>query len=89
MRKVVYRTQFKRDIRKQKKSGKDFTEFKKVVEMLAKGKVLDEKFKDHKLLGKFKNRRELHLAPDWILIYKLEEKSVIFERTGSHSDLFR
>ncbi len=28
-------------------------------------------------------------APDWLLIYKLESGAVIFERTGTHADLFR
>ena len=46
---------------------------------------------DHKLVGNYINRRELHIEPDWLLIYKLipENNSIIFERTGTHSDLFR
>jgi len=33
-------------------------------------------------------RRECHLEPDWLLIYKLNDDEIIFERTGAHSDLF-
>jgi len=30
-----------------------------------------------------------HIEPDWLLIYKLTSQEIIFERTGSHSDLFK
>ncbi|MCH9639272.1 MAG: type II toxin-antitoxin system YafQ family toxin [Betaproteobacteria bacterium] len=41
-------------------------------------------------MGNFSERRECHIEPDWILIYKIDEENnkIIFERTGSHSDLF-
>ncbi|WP_188826072.1 type II toxin-antitoxin system YafQ family toxin [Brucella endophytica] len=31
----------------------------------------------------------MHIEPDWLLIYKLDGRSVHFERTGTHSNLFR
>ena len=51
-------------------------------------KPLEVKFRDHKLTGNYKDRRECHIEPDWLLIYKLESQIIIFERTGTHSDLF-
>jgi addiction module RelE/StbE family toxin len=36
----------------------------------------------------FAGRRECHIEPDWLLVYRLEPGVVIFERTGTHSDLF-
>jgi mRNA interferase YafQ len=30
-----------------------------------------------------------HIESDWLLIDKIEDDRIIFERTGSHSDLFR
>ncbi len=56
--------------------------------MLTEGTPLAPEYRDHKLRGEYKNRRECHIAPDWLLIYKLESDSIIFERTGTHSDLF-
>jgi len=50
---------------------------------------LDEKHRDHKLIGNFKDRRECHIEPDWLVIYKIEGDKIIFETTGSHSDLFK
>jgi mRNA interferase YafQ len=48
------------------------------------------KHTDHPLTGNWIGFRELHINPDWLLIYKLipKEKTVVFTRTGSHSDLF-
>jgi len=47
-----------------------------------------ERFKDHPLIGNYKDRRECHIEPDWLLIYKLIGSEIIFERTGTHTDLF-
>jgi mRNA interferase YafQ len=45
--------------------------------------------RDHRLVGNYAGRRECHLESDWLLIYKTEEIRIIFERTGTHSDLFK
>ena len=51
-------------------------------------KPLAAKLRNHKLTGNWKDHWECHIAPDWLLIYKLSGEDVIFERTGSHADLF-
>ena len=43
---------------------------------------------DHALKGEFAGRRECHIEPDWLLVYKREPGVIIFERTGTHADLF-
>jgi len=55
---------------------------------IANAEPLPAALRDHKLIGNYQDRRECHLAGDWLLIYKLEKNTVIFERTGSHSELF-
>jgi len=47
-------------------------------------------YRDHNLRDNFKDRRECHIEPDWLLVYKLKkkEKAIVFERTGSHADIF-
>jgi mRNA interferase YafQ len=60
-----------------------------VMAKLVAEENLDVKHRDHKLVGSFKDRRECHIEPDWLLIYKIEGDKIIFERTGSHSDLFK
>ena len=55
---------------------------------LLEGRPLDARSRDHPLRGAYRDRRECHIAPDWLFIYKVEADAVIFERTGSHADLF-
>ena len=61
-----------------------------VVDTLAAGIPLPEKYRDHKLTGNYKECRECHITPDWLLIYEIAEKEIILylTRTGTHSDLF-
>jgi len=58
------------------------------MKLLIEGNDLPVKFLDHPLKGNRKGCRDLHIQPDWILIYRLIGNLVRFERTGSHSDLF-
>ena len=80
--------QFKRDYKKMIKRGKNIGKLNKLITELSSGTILDSKYKDHILLGNYKFRRECHVEPDWLLIYKIENDEIILERTGSHSDLF-
>lgn len=84
----VFTGQFKRDIKRIEKRNKDIKKLKDVMKLLASGEVLDKKYRDHELIGNYANRRECHIEPDWLLIYKTDQSSIIFERTGTHADLF-
>ena len=71
------------------KRGKDADKLKVVIATLVDEEPLAERYRDHALVGNYRGRRECHVEPDWLLIYKLLEGEVIFERTGSHSDVFK
>lgn len=87
--KLITRTnRFTKDVKKMKKRGKSFDAFKWVIQELAKGEPLHERFKDHKLIGDYVGTRECHLEPDWLLIYEEHDDEIILIRTGTHSDLF-
>ena len=88
MRTPVYTRQFERDIKKGRKRGKNLEKFKIIARSLVEGKKLDPLHRDHQLIGNYAGRRECHIEADWLLIYKLTKGQVIFERTGSHADLF-
>ena len=88
MRRVEYSGQFKRDLKRIKKRGKDMHKIRIPMKFLIEGNDLPEIFLDHPLKGNWKGCRDLHIQPDWILIYRLIGNLVRFERTGSHSDLF-
>ena len=87
----TFTTKFKKDLKLMIKRGEKPNKIKKVTDLLAQNQNLPKKFKDHPLTGNFANRRDCHIEPDWILIYKKDEenKRIIFERTGTHSDLFK
>jgi len=86
---LIYTTQFKKDFKRISKQAKDLEKLEFVIETLLSKKTLDQKFKDHSLSGKWKNHRDCHIDPDWLLIYQITTDSLILERTGSHSDLFK
>jgi len=81
-------SQFKKDLKKQKKRGKNLDKIKAVIEHLLSGQPLPPRHQDHPLAGGWIGRRDCHIEPDWILIYRLSEDELRLERTGSHSDLF-
>ena len=91
MRTFSRTTQFKRDVKLAGKRGQDLEKLKAVVELLIEGEPLPAVFKDHPLRGNFAGSRDCHIEPDWVLIYTLTQKDthIRFERTGTHSDLFR
>lgn len=84
----IYTNTFKKDVGRIKKRGLDTDLLKFVLNEIIEEKELPKKFKNHKLSGNWKGRFECHLSPDWILIYKIDKRTVIFERTGTHADLF-
>ena len=89
MLKPVYTRQFERDVKRLQKRGKDMAKLKAIVRLLLEETPLDPLRRDHKLVGSYQGRRECHIEPDWLLIYKHEANAVIFERSGTHADLFR
>ena len=89
MRIFSYTGQFKRDIKNAEKRGKDMTKIKNVMQLLIDATPLPPALLDHPLRGKWQPSRELHIEPDWLLVYWIDDQEVRFERTGSHSDLFK
>ena len=84
-----YTTQFKKDYKKIKKQNKDLVKIRVVIKTLADQQILEPKYKDHQLSGNWKDHRDCHIEPDWILIYQRVDNDCILERTGTHSELFK
>ena len=82
-------TQFKRDIRRAEKRGKDLGKLRKLIAALLEQQAISSRSQDHPLRGVWKGYREVHIEPDWLLIYRIEKGELRLVRTGSHSDLFR
>ncbi len=90
MLEVKLTSKFKKDYKLLKKRKKDLELLKEVVKKIAMQEPLDEKYRDHELVGKYKSFRKCHVQPDWLLVYLLKEEklTLILARTGSYSDLF-
>lgn len=89
MLRPVYTKQFDKDVKLNKKRGKDLNKLKEILTFLIEKKKLLEKNRGHKLVGNFGECRECHIESDWLLIYKVEGEEIFFLRTGTHSDLFK
>ena len=85
----VYTKQFAKDINRARRRGKNLEKFKIIARTLIAGEPLDPIHREHRLIGNYVGRRECHIESDWLLVFKLEESQIIFERMGTHSDLFR
>jgi mRNA interferase YafQ len=83
-------SKFKQDYRRIVKRGYDISLLERVVRILASGCALSEEYKDHALKGAYIGKRECHITPDWLLVYKLEDDILVLvlSRTGTHNDLF-
>jgi mRNA interferase YafQ len=84
----VYTRRFEKDVRRMARRGKNMDKLKILVRSLVSEEPVDPIHRDHKLVGNWAGRRECHVESDWLLIYKLDESRIVFERTGSHADLF-
>lgn len=88
---IVYTNRMKKDAKLMQKRGKNMKKLVNVLDLLASGKTLPSKYKDHQLTGNLSDFRECHIEPDWLLIYQIFENELILSATatGSHSDLFK
>jgi len=59
-----------------------------VIGILQTSKQLDKKYRSHRLKGNWKDCWECHIAPDWLLIYRIEDDILFLIVTGTHADLF-
>lgn len=89
--KIKYSNDFKKNYKKIIKQGKNLDKLKVVIDKLANKETLEPKYKDHQLYNDklFKDCRDCHIEPDWVLIYKYLEDEIILllVSTGSHSEV--
>ena len=92
MLRPAFTTQFKKDYKAALKRGCKPNKLEDVVNILCEEKPLPEKYHDHPLTTSrnYKDMRECHIEPDWLLVYQIVEDELILRliRTGTHSDLF-
>ena len=82
--------EFKKDWRGLQHSGINLASLKAAMSLLiANEGPLPPEWRDHELQGRFEGCRECHAGGDLLLIYKLaDDESIMFVRSGTHSELF-
>lgn len=86
--KISQTSQFRKDIKRQRKRGKDLSKIKNVMELLLTGQPLPVRCRDHPLTGNWVGHRDCQVEPERILVYRIMDDELRLERTGTHSDLF-
>lgn len=88
--KIEVTRQYLKDLKLARKRNLDEAKLNEVIRLLSEGTVLPEKYRDHILTGNYRNIRECHITPDWLLLYAKETTLCVLSliRTGTHSDLF-
>ncbi len=88
-----YAGSFKKDYKRLKKRGLPLHLLREAIEILVKTGTLPEKYRPHKLEGKYKGKWECHINgknSDWLMVWDQNdfELTLLMLRTGSHSDIF-
>ena len=90
---IDYTSNFKSQYKKALRQGKNINKLFEVLVKLANKEPLDSKYKDHNLINDkyYKNCRECHLEPDWLLVYQYQDERLVLLliNIGSHSNIFR
>ncbi|ANU55856.1 type II toxin-antitoxin system YafQ family toxin [Acutalibacter muris] len=88
MLKLNVSSQFRRDRRLCGKRGYNLALLENAVDTLLVPAALPEQNRNHQLTGNWAGFQECHLAPDWLLIYRVDGNELYLVRTGTHADLF-
>jgi len=94
--KILSTNTFDKSLKRMLKRGKNRKKLHKFIDLMEEGVnkgidhylLLPHKYRLHKLSGKYYNLWECHLEPDWLIIFDLNDQTLILENTGTHSDLF-
>lgn len=84
----LYTNAFKKDVKRAQKRKLDMVALKRLIAAIINEEGLPARVHNHRLSGNWANHWECHIAPDWLLVYRLTSTEVVFERTGTHADLF-
>jgi len=88
MLRVAPSGRFRRDVKRAAKRGKDIAKLAATIDLLLTGGALPANYHDHPLRGDWKGFRDLHIEPDWLLLYRVDGDELQLARTGTHADLF-
>lgn len=89
MRTLLVTNQFRKDVEILKKKDEDLENLRLVLGKIIEGEPLGERFKDIPFGGTYTHYRLCEVDPQWELLYKRIENTIVFVRTGLESELFK
>lgn len=75
MLELVTTGQFRKDYKRVKKRGCDMSLLEEVINSLQNEQPLEDRYRDHGLVGNYMGFRECHILPDWLLIYAADKEN--------------
>lgn len=89
-----YTGQYKKDFKLMCKRGKNPQKLLDIVNLLLENAnkgmeyhlLLPQKHRLHKLSGQYEDCWECHIERDWLLIYSIDDKTIMLQHTCTHSD---
>ncbi|MEK7086178.1 MAG: type II toxin-antitoxin system YafQ family toxin [Patescibacteria group bacterium] len=72
-----------------KQKGFDADLLGEIIDTLARGEKLDQKYKDHQLTGEMKDSRECHIKHNLLLVYEKNDDILVLLLLdiGTHDDV--
>lgn len=93
---IQYTARFERDVKSLARKNYDISLLREVVGLIREDteesrSILKQRHNMHTLKGAWAGNHECHVANagDWLVIWKVGNGLAVFERTGSHDELFR
>lgn len=95
--KASFSSGFAKDVKRISRQGsRDLAQLEEVIDLVLENtaeslETLRRRHRMHTLSGKWSGSRECHVANagDWLLIWADDGISALFQRTGTHNELFR
>ena len=91
MLKPEFTGQFKRDYKLAVKRGCNPKKLEEVITLLCNEQPLPEAYRDHALTNSrnYKDMRECHIEPDWLLVYKVVRETLILKLIRNSGRMWR
>ena len=89
MGRAIRRTsQFKKNYKRAVKQRRNLEELYDIILTIQHDEPLCLNRKDHALTGSMIGYRELHIKPDWLLVYQIRGDELVLVDCGTHTELF-
>ena len=73
MREIVRKSQFKKDFKRLRSTGRNLAILAEVIIKLHKNEELPQSLRDHSLIGNYSGFGEFHMGGDVLVIYCIED----------------